>query len=117
MSRGPQTICRLQKRNETGRTSSGGVTASFEDLVQFQGNLMDLTANEQLLFTRQVAVRTKKLRVSPASIGRDNVAEVKEKNRISIPGLNQVYDITGVTARRRSLGKIQHYDLMIMEVN
>ena len=78
---------------------------------------MDLTANEQLLFNREVAVRTKKLRVSPSAIKLNNVAEVKEKNRISIPSLNQVYDITGVHAQRRSLGKIQHYDLMIMEVN
>jgi hypothetical protein len=92
------------------------VTASFEDLVQFRGNLTDLTANEQLQFDREVAIRTKKLRFSPSDVKLNNVAEVRERNRISIPSLNQVYDITGVKTLRRSLGRIQHYDLMIEEV-
>ncbi len=114
--RGSKTICRLQKVSESLPTGAG-VAATWEDLVQFSGNLMDLTAIEQGLFTREVAIRTKKLRVAPAAIGKDNVAQLKEKNRISIPSNNQVYDITGVKIKRRSLGKIQHYILMLMEVN
>ncbi len=114
--RGSRTICRLQKVSESLPTGAG-VAATWEDLVQFDGSLRDLTANEFSLFTREVAIKTKKLRVDPWAIGKDNVAELKEKNRISIPGLNQVYDITGVDAKRRSLDKIQYYTLTLMEVD
>ncbi len=118
--RGPQTICRLQKPTET-RTATGGGSDTWEDLVEFSGVLLDLTEVEADLFARDAVVSTHKLLASAADIKLDNIAEVKEKNMISVLNTEnnmdpQMFDITGVKTRRRGRGKITIFQIMLREV-
>ena len=120
MSRGPQTQCRLQKPTEE-RTAAGGGTDTWEDLVEFPGVLIDLTASEAELFARETVVSTHKLLVSPAFIRKDNIAEVKEENRISVLNAEnlqvpQLFDITMVRTVKRGRGKIIQFQLILREV-
>lgn len=118
--RGPQTICRLQKPTET-RTGTGGGSDTWEDLVEFSGVLIDLTANEAELFARETVVSTHKLLVSPWAVRKDNIAELKEKNQISVLNTEnlqepQIFDITAVIPRRRGRGKIVQFQIILREV-
>lgn len=118
--RGPQTICRLQKPTET-RTGTGGGTDTWEDLAQFTGVLTELTATEADLFNREATVSTHKLMVMAYKIGKDNIAQVKEPNIISVINTEnlmepQEFDITGVMPVKRGRGKVILFKIMLREV-
>lgn len=119
-ARGPQTICRLQKPTET-RTDPGGGSDTWEDLVEFSGVLVDLTETEALLFAKDTVVSTHRLTVSAADIKLDNIAEVKEKNSISVLNTEsnlepQMFDITGVKPIKRGRGRLTFFQIMLREV-
>lgn len=118
--RGPQTICRLQKPTET-RTGTGGGDDTWEDLVQFAGVLTELTATEADLFNRETTVSTHKLMVMAYRIGKDNIAQVKEPNIISVINTEnlmepQEFDIAGVIPVKRGRGQVIMFKIMLREV-
>ena len=83
--------------------------------------LRDVTATEAELFARETVISTHLLMVSAYAIRKNNIAEVKESNRISVINTEnlqapQLFDITGVSPVRRGRGKITHFKIMLREV-
>lgn len=117
---GPKVPLTLQEATET-RTSGGGVTNAWADLLTFNGSLGPLTAREISAFDKETVISTHRVIVGYEEIGDTYATDVKEKNRIYVANTGnqlaaETFDITGVQPFRMYGNKIATYELMLRKV-
>ena len=104
---GPKVSVKLQKPTET-ISADGSIQQSWSDVYTFNAVVIPLKPEEKRAFDKETVYATYRLMAS-YSLLKDNVGEVKEKNRIKVGSSD--YDIVGVTNYHN-----RHFELDLLEI-